>query len=191
MAAQWKAAIALVVLIIVGAAVWFGFTTWLAQHDRSLRMEMTLQQKDAEIQQLQNGIAARDKQAAEQIAERRQRAAQVQTPEQAVAALPDVTTLPLSVHQVGANYEIAGPSMVALYRQLETCREDQIMLGTCQTNYADLQKIADDRKVQLDSAVATARGGKWYQRLWRRSKDIGIGVVIGGSIVGGVLAAKR
>jgi hypothetical protein len=182
----WKE-IALIAALIVAGVISY---SWLKAHDAWLRFQIESQSKDQQI-------AIRDRQAAADRAAIEELKKQAQTPQQIVRAMPQVITLPAPPQAAGVPSEqlvkSADPEPPAaalpatpqpqqggiyfppqdvkpLFDRLADCKSSENQLAGCQQNYQDMKK-------ERDLAVK-ARGGSF----WQRTKQIGIGIAIGGAI---------
>ena len=166
-----------VVIILVGV---IAFRSWLAEHDQRLAAEQVAKVAEANVATLRNQIATSDAAAAQTIASLKKKATTVKTPEQAITAIPDVSTLPL--------YATASPQAgfvqvdaLALYTELNQCTQDRTALGACQVARAADEKIIEQKDNEI---AAYKRPRSFWHRTASTLKAVGIGVGIGFVLAG-------
>jgi hypothetical protein len=168
-----------VVIIAVGI---IAFRSWLLEHDARLQAEQVAKVAEANIATLRTQIATSDAAAAQTIAALKKRATTVKTPEQAITAIPDVSTLPLHA-TASPQAGFVQVDALALYQELNQCTQDRTALGACQVARAADEKIIE----QKDNEIAAYKKPKSF---WHRTvstlKAVGIGVGIG-LVLGGHL----
>jgi len=150
-----------------------------------------------QIHDLDQAIAARDKETENQVAALRAAAAKIKTPQQAVGALPQIVELPKPIYMeapVPQSSELpdAGiphESILPLFAKLAECKEHDVLLGACQLDRDALTQKVEIVEKDRDLAVQTIRGGTWLQRIRRNSKWLLIGAGVGA--VGAVAASHR
>jgi hypothetical protein len=169
-------AIAVAVLgFIVGAS-------WLQEHDARLKAEVTVKAAQEQINTLQAKKGDVDKAAKTQIVILQKEAAAVNTPKQAIDALPSVTTAPLAPVPVPDLPDDVAVNAVALYKNLNACKQDAVNLAACSAKL-DIQGQIDGKKDEQITALKRKPG------FWKavKSKAITLGI---GAITGYVLAHR-
>jgi hypothetical protein len=169
-------AIAVVVLgFIVGAS-------WLQEHDARLKAEVTVKAAQDQINTLQTKKGDVDKAAKTQTSALQRQAAAVKTPKQAIDALPSVTNAPLAPVPVPDLPDDVAVNAVALYKNLNACKQDAVNLAACSTKL-DIQEQIDAKKDEQITALKRKPG------FWKavKSKAITLGI---GAITGYVLAHR-
>ena len=177
---------------IVGFVVLLATWHWLNEHDAKLDAQraaqvavLQQQTKDfqTEIDSLKKGNDERDAQATATIAALQKIAAKVTTPQQAIAALPDVSALPLHSRPSIDNPSQVSVDAVALFQELSACKQNAVALATCEANRTSDEKIIKDKTGQLVNADAEIAIYKKPTSFWKRVKTTGktlaIGVAVG------------
>ena len=143
-------------------------------------MQATIKTQQTQVDQLTKSIQNRDSGAAKATQGVRKAASKVKTPQQAAAAIPDVSGVPVTFRVLpDLGYEVSGPDLTAIYKAFAICKEHDLMLAQCQGDYADLQKKAGLLEQQRNIAVQTVRGGTFWHRFVSNSKWVLYGAGIG------------
>jgi hypothetical protein len=163
-------------LAIAGALV-FGGRFALLEHDARLKADAATAAAEASVKSLQSQQAAITKTANTRVIVLQQKAAEINTPAKAIAALPeaapeiDAQALPDAPDRVSVKAE-------PLYQDLNQAAQDRVELAACNDNLA-LQKQIDAEK---DKEVkAEKRKPGFMSRLGKGLK------VVGCSAAGGAL----
>ena len=165
--------------IALAAGLLVGFRSWRAEHDARLAAEKSIAVSQATVKSLQDQITQRDAASAKQVQTIVKVVHDVQTPQQAVAALPQVVTAPLPAPVVaGANGVVTIPALdvLPLFAQLG---DDKICRAELTTANADLvtEKAIN---TQLTGQIAILKKKpSFFHRLGSTMKKVGIGVGIG------------
>jgi hypothetical protein len=168
-----------VALIIVGIVA---FRSWLTEHDERLAAEQVAKVAEANIATLRTQIATSDAAAAQTIAALKKKATTVKTPEQAITAIPDVSTLPLHA-TASPQAGFVQVDALALYQELNQCQQDRTALGACQVARTNDEKIIEQKDQEI---AAYKRPKSFWHRTVSTLKAVGIGVGIG-LVLGGHL----
>lgn len=177
------------VLEIAGAAIIAAFLllaghSWLQEHDARLLAEATVKQSEAQITVLQAQQKQVDAAAKVKVTALQNRAEEVKTAPEAIAALPEVTDAPLKPEPLPDAPDAVKVDAVPLYQALNTCDQDKTNLEACAAKLGDEQKIT----VQKDAEIEALKKhpGFWH-RLGRGAKVTlcagaggGLGFVKGG-----------
>lgn len=160
------------VLCVLAVAGW----TWLREHDARLLADQQVKVSEARVANLQQHIEANQQAAAATIADLKRRAIAVKTPAQAIAAIPDVTNLPIASIPIPDNPDRVSVLALPLYQELNQCKQDQAALTACQAN----TKLMVDQLTEKNTEIAALKKkpGFW-KRLKGTVKTGGIGVIIG------------
>jgi hypothetical protein len=150
--------------------------SWLREHDARIIAEQTVKASEARVQDLQGQREAVQKQADATLAALRKQAEAVKTPSQAIAAIPDVSTLPLNSRPVPSAPEAVQVDALPLFQELSACKQTAVSLTACQSKLDLTEKIADEKDAEV-KALKKPRG--FWKRLATTVKDVGIGVAIG------------
>jgi alkylated DNA nucleotide flippase Atl1 len=191
------------VVLVVCAVI--GFYSWRGEHDGRLIAEAKVKADEQQVQVLQTNIAQnnqaiaslqqqmeqRDAVSAKQIANLVGLVQKVQTVSQAVAALPQVSTLPVAP-TIQADNSVVFPSadVLPLFQQLADGATCKISLATAQADLTsekaieakDESTIADmTKQIALkDDEIKTLKKPKgFWKRVGGTLKSVGIGIGIG------------
>lgn len=189
MESKWPITHGRVIVWAVGliVAACLGYS-WLKAHDAWTRFQVASQIKGQQI-------AIRDKQAALDRAAIQELKRQVQTPQQVVREIPKLVELPAQPQLPVAGSQLPATDdnrqlttdnspdapkpqgvwfppqdVKPLFDRLADCKVIESQLSVCQQNFQDV-------KQERDLAVNARKGSSW-----RRAKQIGIGIAIGGAI---------
>jgi hypothetical protein len=162
-----------VVLIAVGI---IAFHSWSQEHDARIVAESQAKAIEAANATLQSQIASSDALAARTIAALKAQRAQVTTPAQAIAAIPDVSTLPLNSRPAVDNPVQVSVDATALYNELNQAKQDAVSLNACVTaRTADEEIIKNDKQ----EIVVLKKKPAFWHRVGSTLKIVGIGIGIG------------
>lgn len=166
----------IVLILIAAIATHVIFATWRAEHDARLVSEVKVHAAEDQVKSLQQQMQDRDAATAQQISALRRQADAVKTPTQAIAAIPEVSNVPLNARVLPDNPMQVGVDAVPLFQELSACREQSVTLGACQANLKDTQSVV----VQKDAEVVALKKkpGFWH-RLGSGAKKLAIGVAVG------------
>jgi glutamyl/glutaminyl-tRNA synthetase len=166
--------VALVVLVVCGWSA-------LKEHDARILAEQAVQQSNARIAVLEKEKQDIVKAGEAAKATLRAKAKQVQTTEQAITEMPNVSDLPLHARPFPDAPSQVAVDAVPLYQQLNTCKQTGIDLGTCtQLRGKDAAEIQE-----LRGQIDVLKGKKTF---WRRISKVAkvTGCAAGGALVGGL-----
>lgn len=168
-----KAHIFYLTLIVVGLV---GFRCWLTVHDQNRDQAAQLAVEQVKVKTLTDQIAAINTAAALKTAAVSQTVKAVKTPAQAIAAIPDLSGIPLNARISPLDTTQVSVDAVALVQELGQCKTSAIQLDACtDREQTDLSIIAAKDK-QL---AIVAKPQKFWHRLLVATKDISIGIGIG------------
>ena len=126
--------------LFVGLVCVFAFRQWLTDHDAMLAAVQQEKISEAVIQKNNEAIATLQKQVESVEADRdtkvaaiRKQAAAIQTPQQAVDAMPSLAGLPINSFRPlpAGDYAVAGPAVVTIAQKLEDGRVCAVQLTAC------------------------------------------------------------
>jgi hypothetical protein len=132
--------------------------------------------------------SARNAALKKQLAQLQKKAAAVQTPDQALEALPSVLPLPEPITLPPPTQPSSPAPKFAqlpvvdlrpLYNDAVDCKECQAQLATAQANLKDEQTKTATVSRELTDALRAARGGSALQRVARAAKWLLIGAAAG------------
>jgi len=177
---------------ILVAAGCVGFHSWLQEHDARILAEQTVKAAQAKIDDLasandalQKQIVSSDAQAKQTIATLQKRSAQVKTNAQAIAAIPDVSSLPAQIRPIQNSTDFLLPQadLLPLFQELSTCKQDAVALSACQAARANdetmLQNDAKAIAAQKDEIKAITKKPSFWKRVESTLKQLAIGAGIG------------
>jgi hypothetical protein len=154
----------------------FGVHSYLQEHDARIVAESQAKAIEAANATLQSQIASSDALAARTIAALKAQRAQVTTPAQAIAAIPDVSTLPLNSRVAVDNPVQVSVDATALYNELNQAKQDAVSLNACVTaRTADEEIIKNDKQ----EIVGLKKKPAFWHRVGSTLKIVGIGIGIG------------
>lgn len=166
---------------IVGVIVALvGFHCWVQEHDQRLQAESAVKAAQVNIVQLQRQIDKTNAQAAQQVQTIVKIVHDVQTPTQAIPAIPQLTNVPLNARVLTDNPIQVGVDAVPLIQLLGQAKQDAVNLTACQSDLKNETAIA----VQKDDQIkALTKKPAFLHRLGNAAKTVGVGIAIGIAIV--------
>jgi hypothetical protein len=168
-----------IVALIVGL---IGVHSYLGEHDQRLLAAQQAKISEQRVKDLTLQIATSDAAAAQTIMALKTTMAKIKTPQQAIAAIPDVSNLHPTI-SVNDPTKVEVPA-VEFYQELNQCKQDNIALGACQV--ARVGK--DEQLAAKDAEIAAYKKPKsFWHRTTSTLKYIGIGIAIGAVLAGGHL----
>ena len=177
----WKAHIA---YMVVFSALGFAGLQWLKEHDARLLAEQQTKISQTEIASLKDQILARDQQAQKQVQVIVKQQAATVTPQQAVQAIPDVSTLPVNIRPLpnSGDFVLAQADLVPLYNQLAEGKKCAIELTACQKDFADGKVIVAQQETEIQAWKKAAGHHNFFGKIWQGTQKVGllaIGIAVG------------
>ena len=169
-------AVELWIIGIVAALLLIGGYCWLQEHDVRLRAEVTAKESQARVTALEQDKAAIQKTTDRKVMAIQQKAAEVKTPAQAIAAMPDVSALPLNARPLPELPNAVAVDAVPLYQELSACRISEAKLAGCTELRAKDADIAAEKDVQIKALKSK---GSFWKRVERTAEVLAIGAAIG------------
>lgn len=166
--------LALVIVLGVMAHV------WLSEHDERLLAEQTVKVSKQHEADLEAQLKALSSVTAAQVKAVQAKVATVKTVPQAIAAIPELSNLPLNARPIPSMPDDVAVNAVALTQELGACRTDRIELGSCQQAIVLKDGIIAEEKTQI--AALTAKPKFWHRvgsKLKNGSILISIGILVG------------
>lgn len=184
--------IALIAVVMIAGRV------WMQEHDarviaesQAKAAEVNSKQLQASIDDLKKSISDNDAKTAATISILQHALATVTTPQQAIAAIPSVSNIPLNTRVAVDNPSQVSVDALPLYQELNECKQDAVKLNSCQNDLTTEKKIADDQTVQLadkDTEIkALKKKRPFIKRMESYLKVVAVGVGIGALLAGGHL----
>jgi hypothetical protein len=167
---------------------------WRTAHRNSAQLTATLAAQNALIEQAAVQEQQRNAQLSAALALIAAEKKRVQTPQQAVEALPsvlpplplpvkvslpDITQSPKPGDASPASISIPQSDLIPLYDSLQDCRACALERDVTKKNLADEQARAAALARERDAAIAAAHGGNFWSRLKHATKWFMIGVAAG------------
>jgi hypothetical protein len=146
-------------IVVIAIAILLG-RAWLQEHDARLLAEQQIKKSEQQVEDLQKQIATNDAAAAKQISSLQILQQQTKTPQQAIAAIPSLSKIPLNT-RIGPTGGTVIVDAVPLFQELAHCKEDAVELAACQADYKAEVAIA----AQKDEEIAAL---KKKPRFWKR-----------------------
>lgn len=157
------------IVFILGLCV--GFRVWLSVHDHDVLVSQQLQVSRDEVKTLRQQMVAEDAAARQKVTVVTKIVHDARTPDQVVAAIPDLTSLPLHARAL-PNEEVAvnAPEFVALLGQ---CKIDATNLGACSANLNRCEQINSEKDHQAKLLKKSFR-----RKLWDGAKTAAITIAL-------------
>lgn len=162
-------------LVVIALGV-VGFRSWLTEHDLRVKAEEAIKANQTQIVALQGQIKTTTDAAQKQVQVVVKTVQAIKTPQQAIATIPDLSTLPLNSRPIPDAPDKVAVDAIPLVQELASCKETTIELGACQANSLAKDKIIAD---QTQEITALKRKPEFWHRVWADTKKITVGVGIG------------
>jgi hypothetical protein len=157
------------VALIIGRAA-------LQDHDQRVLADAQIKTDQASIASLQKQIASTNSAAAQKVQTIVKIVHDVQTPAQAVPAIPKLTDVPLNARVLPDNPVQVGVDALPLIQILGQAKQDAVNLAACQSDLKNQQAIG----AQKDDEIATLKKKpSLVHRIFEVAKVLGIGIGIG------------
>jgi hypothetical protein len=171
------------VYLIIFAVLALGTRAWITEHDARVRAEDAIKTSEAQVKSLQEQITERDSaaQKAQQVIVRVVH--DTVTPQQAVAAMPEVVNVPLPkavTLDTTGDMVIPAPDVIPIFDQLADDKLANSKLATCTADLTDTKAIVMQKDGQISDLK---KKPSFIKRLGHDLKLVGIGIGIGGLIV--------
>lgn len=162
--------------IVIIALLAIGFRSWLEEHDARLQADTLVKVSQAKVETLQSQIKIEQDAAAKTIAALQRQRIEVKTPAQAIAAIPDLSTIPLGIRQLPDDPARISVEAIPLFQQLNSCKQDAVARAVCESTSAKKDEVIAEKDSQIKALTAKP---KFWKRVWGHVKDQGIGIAIG------------
>lgn len=171
-------------ILILGGVI--GIHSWLAEHDARLAADAAVKQNQQIVAALQDGIKSRDAALAQKVQVITRVVHDVQTPTQAVAAIPQLVTptetVALQAKPASDDNKAIEVQAVPFVQLLGQYQAAQSSLTTCQSDLADTKAIVT---TDSNTIAALKKKPSFWKRVIGTGKAVGIGVGVG------IVIAKR
>jgi hypothetical protein len=162
--------------IAVAVFVVIAFRSYMAEHDARIVAEATIKQVQVQVANLQKQKQDVKAAADVQIATLQKEAKKVQTPTQAIAAIPQVSTLPLAPTPLPDAPDKVAVDALPLFQQLSKCRQCDAALAADEAQL----KLDEQIEAQKDTEItALKRKPSFWKRVEKTTEVLAIGAAIG------------
>jgi hypothetical protein len=178
----------LLAVVLLAVAVFVG-RSWLQEHDARLISDMRVKAAESTITTLEKQQSQVVQAAKVQVIQLKQEAKAVNTPSEALTALPQVESVPLEAVALPDAPGRAAVDIVPLYQSLNTCKQDAVNLAACGTELSLEKQITGEKDIQI---AALKKKPGFFKRLGKAAKVIacaGAGGAAGAYLKGGEGAA--
>lgn len=165
----------LVWVIAIAVALVLGHS-YVVEHDARLLADAQIKVSEANIKNLTDQIAATNAAAAQKVQIITKIVHDVATPTQAVAAIPQLTDVPLNPRVAPDNPAQVSVDALPLVNLLGQAKIDKTNLDACQSDLKNTEAIADAKQTEI---VALKKKPAFWKRVTGVAKAVGIGVGIG------------
>jgi len=184
----WLKLVLLIVTLLAAAVCYF---VWRDLQQQRSQLQAELKAAQSQVAQTEARQQTRDRALQSILSNMEKQKAQITTPSEALAALPDVLPLPkpftLDPVLAGKGSSLPGSPTVhlpaedlkPLYDFASQCRECQARLTVTQADLKDEQSKTQLLTKERNAALRAARGGSVLQRVLRATKWIAIGAAAG------------
>lgn len=160
-------------IILIGLALVAG-RAWLQEHDSRLVAETSVKESQARVKDLEGQVVAIKTAADARVKDLQAQARAIKTPAQAIAAIPDVSNIPLRPLPAGPTSVTV--EAIPLYQELAACRVTEVKLNACEKTAEVTQEAVKEKDIQI---AALKKKPGFFKRLGGTLKTGGTGVVIG------------
>jgi hypothetical protein len=173
---------------IVGASVALVMGhSFIAEHDARILADAQVKTSERSVADLTKQIASTNTAAADKVRTVVKIVHDAQTPAQQIAAVPQLTDIPLNARSIPP-LAASGPPQVAvdlapLVEELGKCRESSVELAACQANLQAEASIVGQKQTEIS---ALKKKPTFWARVSGIAKAVGIGIGIG-ILIGGRL----
>jgi hypothetical protein len=163
-------------IVAIGVAIVIG-RSYIAEHDARLLADAQIKISETTISDLRKQMAANNAAAAQKVQTIVKIVHDAKTPEQQLAAVPQLSDVPLNARIVPS---LSGPAQVAvdlapLVQELGQCKQDAVKLEACQTNLKVETVISQKKDEQI---IALKKKPSLWARITSHGKAAAIGIVV-------------
>lgn len=162
--------------VVIAILLTFGFTAWRQEHDARLIAEVKVESAERTIDHLYTDIQTITAQRDSRLASLEKQRKTTTTPVAAIAAIPDLSTIPLSARPVPEDLTRVSVDAMQLFTELNSCRQTEIKLDACTQTAAKTADIVAEKTAEV---VALKKKPSIWKRFTSTLKAVGIGVGIG------------
>jgi hypothetical protein len=146
-------------IVVIAIAILCG-RAWLQEHDARVLAEQEIRKSEQQVEDLQKQIATNDAAATKQLSALQTQRQQTKTPQQAIAAIPTLSDVPLNARP-GPTLGTTVVDIMPLFEELSECKQDAVKLNACQSDYKAEVAIAAQKDDQIKALTKKPR-------LWKR-----------------------
>jgi len=157
--------------------------SWIQEHDARLLADAQVKQSSQIVKSLQDQIISVQNAAKQQTQVITRIVHDVKTPEQAIAAIPQLTDVPLNARPIPQAPGSVSVDVMPLVQALGECKVAQVNLQACQTELSAQEKIEEQKDIQI---AALKKKPAFWKKVGTTLKTVGIGVAIGALLVHGL-----
>lgn len=169
---------------VVTVALWVGFTSWRAEHDARLVAETKIVAAEANIKHLEEDVVAITAERDSKLLVLQQQKKTVTTPAAAIAAIPDLSTVPLTVHPVPDDLTRVSVDAMQLFTELNSCKQTEVKLEACEATSSKTAEIITQKDAEI---VALKKKPRFWKRVGGQLKSglfwTSLGVAIGKAVL--------
>lgn len=162
-------------IAVVGVALVMGHSL-LAEHDARLLADAQIKVSEAQVKDLQAQIVQTNAAAAAKVQVITKIVHDIQTAPQAVAAVPQLTNVPLNARVAPDNPAQVAVDAIPFVNLLAQAKTDSINLAACTDNLKSETAIVAEKQTEI---VALKKKPSFFKRVTGTLKSVGIGVGIG------------
>ena len=175
-----KVAAVLVAVVLAGGVI----VAWRDARKEQIALQAELKTTQQALAEATARQATRDAAVNEMVAGLKKKEASVQKPEQVVAALPSVISLPVPITIGGVDglaprINFPAADLKPVYDFAADCKACQAKLGVAQADLADEKVKSQALSRERDDALRAAKGGSVLRRIARAAKWFAIGAAAG------------
>lgn len=161
--------------IAIAVVGFFMFNSWRAEHDARLVAETKIVAAEAAskvaestIKQLQTDVASIAADRDSRIANLEKQRRTVSTPAAAIAAIPELSNVPLAPTPDGLT-KVSVDAM-ALFTELNSCKQTEVKLGACEATAAKSDEIVKQKDEIIKQKDIEVSALKKKPAFWQRVK---------------------
>ena len=163
----WVAAVS--VALVVGHS-------YLVEHDARIAADAAIKTSQATVANLQQQITSTNAAAAQKVQTIVKIVHDAQTPAQQIAAIPQLTDVPLNARPAPGLPDAVTVDLAPLVQELGQCKEDAVQLSACQTDLKNQTTISAQKDDQIK---VLKQKPKFWVRVKHTMQLVGTGIGIG------------
>jgi hypothetical protein len=167
----------IVAITLASLGLWVGIHSWLAEHDQRLVAQSKIEESEKRVADLEQHIKDINSITTAKVSALQARIPLVRTPDQVVAAAPEVSfaDLPLNLRKIPNNVVDVQVAAQPLYESLNRCQQQAVEYGACQ----EREKTKDTLIKEKDGQIADLKSKpSFWKRVKGTLKTAGVSAVI-------------